>query len=320
MFHGTLNENTQQGLALLRERIGEENIPASQLDETINIATWNIREFGKKPRREDSIHYIAEIVYQFDLIAITELRDNISDLARLMEILGPYWRVVFSDFTPDRGGNKERMAYLYDNRALKFTGLAAEADAPRKKNHETGEYLPEFDWWRPPFMASFRAGNFDFVIIAAHIRWGDKKEDRIKPLQLLAEWIDTRRQSEHNIDDDIILLGDFNIPSFDDDLYKAICSKGLRAPQAILREELGSNLARNKRYDQIFHYPIYNETLFNEGGVLDFYRDDHAALYPGTEIDKTKFTYELSDHLPLWVQINVDSEYSSLNQKLRFIA
>jgi hypothetical protein len=91
-------------------------------------------------------------------------------------------------------------------------------------------------------------------------------------------------------------LGDFNIPSFDDQLYKAITNKGLRAPKAILHEEFGSNLARNKRYDQIFHYPIYSETLVNEGGVLDFYRDDHAALYPGAEIDKTQFTYELSDH------------------------
>ncbi len=317
MFHGDLHENTRQGLEVLRERINEENIPASKLDETINIATWNIREFGKKPRRNDSLHYIAEILYQFDLVAITELREDISDLAKVMDILGPYWRVVFSDYTPDRGGNKERMAYLFDRRALTFTGLAAEADAPRKKDHETGEYLPEFDWWRPPFITSFRAGNFDFVIIAAHIRWGKGKAHRIKPLKLLAEWIDKRRSSKHNIDDDIILLGDFNIPSFDDELFEAITSKGLRAPKAILQEEFGSNLGRNKRYDQIFHYPIYNETLTNEGGVLDFYRDDHTALYPGVEMDKTEFTYELSDHLPLWVQINVDSEYSSLSQKLK---
>ena len=319
MFHGPLSDNAKQGLIVLRERIREENIPSSVLDETINLATWNIREFGRRSRREDSLHYIAEILYQFDLIGITELRDNISDLAKVMEIMGPYWRVVFSDFTPDRGGNKERVAYLYDSRAVRFTGLAAEADAPRKKDHATGEYLPEFDWWRPPFMASFRAGNFDFVVIGAHIRWGKNKQERIQPLQLLANWIDTRRRSLYNIDDDIILLGDFNIPSRNDELYEAITSRGLRAPRAILQEELGSNLSRNRRYDQIFHYPIYEDSLTNQGGVLDFYRGNHSVLYPGAQMDKNDFTYELSDHLPLWVQINVDSEHRSLTQKLKFV-
>lgn len=319
MFHGPLNEKTLKGLRVLRQRIAGEKILPSKLDETINIATWNIREFGKKPRLQASLHFIAEILYQFDLIAITELRENIVDLAKVMHIMGPYWRVVFSDFTPDRGGNKERMAYLYDKRAVVFTGLAAEADSPRKKNRQTGEYLPELDWWRPPFIASFRAGNFDFLIITAHIRWGRNKADRLKPLKLLAQWIDTRRRSRHRIDDDIILLGDFNIPSIDDELYKAITSKGLRAPQTILQKEIGTNLSRNRRYDQIFHYPLYKEKLTNEGGILNFFHDDHQALYPGIHMTRHQFTFELSDHLPLWVQINVDSEHASLNQKLQFI-
>jgi len=133
--------------------------------------------------------------------------------------MGPYWRVVFSDFTPDGGGNKERMAYLYDKRT-----------------------------------------------VSGYYKQG---------------------------------------PS------------GL--PTAILQERFGSNLRRNRGYDQIFHYPIYNETLTNQGGILDFFHDDHQALYPGIKMNKHEFTFELSDHLPLWVQINVDSEHASLNQKLQFI-
>lgn len=319
MFHGPVDDNTKLGLTTLRERIRAENIPSSKLDETINVATWNIREFGKTPRRPDSLHYIAEILHQFDLIAITELRENISDLGKVMEIMGPYWRVIFSDITPDRGGNYERMAFLYDSRPIVFTGLAAEVNSPRKKNIVSGEYLSEYDWWRAPFMASFRAGNFDFIMMAVHIRWGKNKASRIPPLTKLAEWIDDRRPSKFNIDDDIILVGDFNIPSTNDELYTAITSKGLRAPNAILKEEFGSNLAKKARYDQIFHYPIYEDELTNEGGVLDFYHDDHQALYPGVEMEKRAFTYELSDHLPLWVQINVDSEHASLNQKLKML-
>ena len=33
------------------------------------------------------------------------------------------------------------MAYLFDKRAVVFTGLASEADPPRKKDKKTGEYM-----------------------------------------------------------------------------------------------------------------------------------------------------------------------------------
>ncbi|MFQ5717770.1 MAG: endonuclease/exonuclease/phosphatase family protein, partial [Nitrospinales bacterium] len=190
MHHGKISKETAKGLRELRKRIDEANIPSSKLDETLNLATWNIREFGKKRRLKTSLHYIAEILGQFDLIAVTEVRDNLADLHETLGILGPYWRAVFSDYVVDSGGNRERVAYVYDKRMVVFTGLAAEADAPRKKDKKTGEYLPLFSWWRSPYIASFRAGNFDFVLIAVHIRWGSGKKARIQPLKLLAEWID----------------------------------------------------------------------------------------------------------------------------------
>jgi hypothetical protein len=45
--------------------------------------------------------------------------------------LGRDWDVVFSDFIGDSGGNAERIAFIYDTRMVRFTGLAAEADKPR---------------------------------------------------------------------------------------------------------------------------------------------------------------------------------------------
>ena len=72
MFHGRLNEATATGLKKLRARIDEAAIPSSRLAETIILATWNIREFGRRRRSARAIHYIAEILGQFDLIAITE--------------------------------------------------------------------------------------------------------------------------------------------------------------------------------------------------------------------------------------------------------
>lgn len=311
MFHGKIDKETAKGLKALRARIDAANIPSSKLDETLNIATWNIREFGKKARSEPAVHYIAEIIGQFDLVSIVELRDDLTDLGRVLKILGPYWRAVYSDMIPDAGGNRERIGFIYDKRAVVFTGLAASANPPRKKSGS--EYVPEFTWWRLPYMASFSSGNFDFVIVSAHIRWGDSKQDRTKEIQSLADWVDLKRRQKHVEDRDFFVTGDFNIETTA--MYSALTSKGLVAPAALRKGEFGTNLAKDKRYDQILHFPIYDDSFMNKGGVLDFYTGGISALFAG--ISKDDFTYQMSDHLPLWVQINTDNDGHQLDQLIR---
>ena len=168
-------------------------------------------------------------------------------------------------------------------------------------------------------MASFSAGRFDFVLLTVHIRWGSSKKERLKPLKQLAEWIEKRRKSKHVVDKDIIVMGDFNIPKVNDELYKAMVSKKLQIPKA-LRGVQGSNLAKNKRYDQIFYYRIHTKNFKDEGGVLDFYKGNWRALYPKKQfpdLDKSAFTFEMSDHLPLWVQLDTWTDDEELDQLIR---
>ncbi len=316
MNHSSLKTSELKALKLLRRRIKAAEIPPSEIDRTINIATWNIRHWGQKKRKKCSLHYIAEILNQFDLISVVELRRNVSEMKYVLDLLGEYWDVVFSDYITDAGGNKERIAYIYDTRAVQFTGMAAETDGKRKKNRTTGVYEPLFSWWRKPYMASFKSGNFDFVALSVHMQWGTK-EGRKKELEQLAKWTKDYMKDEYRVDRDIILMGDFNIDSFNSDLYKAISKYGLSAPDAIVQSEFGSNLARNKRYDQILHHPTNTGSVFSKhGGVLDFYKGNHESLLPYKDMTKNKFTYELSDHLPLWLQLNIDTEDEELDQLL----
>lgn len=314
MFHGDADAATAAGLIELKKRIAAAKVAPSKLDESVNIATWNIREFGKKPRLKKSLHYIAEILGQFDLAGVVEVRENISDLAEVMRILGPYWRVVYSDFIEDAGGNRERVAYVYDSRALEFTGLAGNANEERKKK-ET-EYIPERSWWRKPFMASFRAGSFDFIVLTTHIRWGSIEAKRAIELELLAEYIQRRASGANAVDKDIIAMGDFNIPKLDHPLYKAVTRHGLSMPPALAGAH-GSNLAKDKRYDQILHNPVFTKSATKLGGVVDFFGDGWGKLYPEAKSDRdAAFTYELSDHLPLWLQVSTDISAEVLDQKL----
>ena len=112
------------------------------------------------------------------------------------------------------------------------------------------------------------------------------------------------------------MLGDFNLPDEDSDLFRAVTSKGLCAMAPGLLGTHGSNLAKDKRYDQILHDPKFVKSFTQLGGVLDFYEGDHTALYPGVKMTKGEFTYEMSDHLPLWTQVDTDTEGEVLDQIL----
>ena len=100
MRHGKLDRETALGLKELRRRLEEtgNRVPASILDETMNLATWNIREFGRRKRLPRSLHYIAEVIGRFDLVALTEVRRDLGDLLRVMDLLPPFWDFVVSDY------------------------------------------------------------------------------------------------------------------------------------------------------------------------------------------------------------------------------
>ena len=321
MHHGDIKPEIAEGLIALRKRIAAANIPPSMLDETINLAIWNIREFGKVHRTEAAIHYIAEILGQFDLISIVELRNDLTDLGRVLPILGPSWDIVYSDWIADAGGNSERVAYLFDGRAVTFNGLAAEVDAPRKK--AATEYLISKSFWRAPYMCSFRAGNFDFIVITTHARWGNSIKGRQNELQMLADWIKTRFKNKYVEDHDLIVMGDFNVPEIGDNLFKALTSKGLQIPDALKKLKvgiagtvMGSNLNKNARYDQILHLPTVKKRFTNNAGTLDFFLDDSkiGELFPGTTMNRLKFSFQISDHFPVWVQIKTDIDNERFNQ------
>ena len=78
----------------------------------------------------------------------------------------------------------------------------------------------------------------------------------------------------------------------------------------------GSNLSRDARYDQILHLPTLKSRFTNYGGTLDFYGSDKniRELFPDAGYTREAFSFQLSDHFPVWVQINVDIDGDRLQQ------
>ena len=320
MHHGKVSPDIAKGLLALKKRIDAAKIPPSKLDETINVAIWNIREFGKVKRTDAALHYIAEIIGQFDLVAIVELRDNLEDLGCVMDYLGDSWKAIFSDWTDDAGGNNERTAFLFDRRAVIHNGLAAEVDAPRVKKGK--EWVTEESFWRAPYLCSFRAGNFDFLALAMHARWGDSNDARRAELERLSNWMTQRFQDKYVEDHDLIVLGDFNTPKLTDEIFAALVKSGLKIPAPLVKLKVGdrfiggSNLGKDARYDQILHLPTVPDNFTNDGGAVDFYLDDAHIdeLFPGKGYTREKFTFQMSDHFPVWIQVKTDIETFRLNQ------
>jgi endonuclease/exonuclease/phosphatase family metal-dependent hydrolase len=322
------------GLLSLRRRLRQE-VPPRTMEETLLLATWNLREFGRNrmygPRLDESIQYIAEIINHFDLVAIQEVKENLADLKRLVRILGNWWEYIVTDVVAGKSGNTERIAFLYDTRKISFDHVAGEVTLPDQKG-------VTWQLARTPFLCTFRTGWRRFSLCSVHIYYGTSKavdERRLEEIRRLTEFLakkNVRRQRDDNGEpESIILLGDFNIFSTQDETFQALTDNGFVVP--VIEP---TNLGKDKYFDQIaFHdprgllWPKSRNTPIKQvprRGVFRFldsvFRDQDlesydlemketcGEKYPKAKDKKAFFrqwrTYQMSDHCPLWVELRID--------------
>lgn len=321
------------GLSRLRAGLSAQ-IPARTTTDTLLLATWNIREFdsGKYGwRGDEAYYYIAEIISRFDLIAVQEVREGLYSLQRLRALLGPWWDFLVTDVTLGKAGNAERMAYLYDRRKVVFSGLAAELVLPRAANAQT----EPVQLARSPYLAGFRAGWAEITLATVHIYYGQNiaiDPQRLREIGDLAATL-ARHATKFSAapqpapglpsaPSNLVMLGDFNIFNREDVTMQAITQAGFVVPPA-LQSVPGSNVARNKHYDQIAWYRGLSRLQpTGRAGVFDFfehvYRIEDEPLHaeerttaPGRSFKDWR-TYRMSDHLPMWLEFDLDPGDASL--------
>lgn len=320
------------GIKALRKGLAEQGVPARSATDSLLLATWNIREFdsGKYGwRGPEAYFYIVEILSHFDLIAIQEVRDGLYPLQQVKRALGSWWDFIVTDVTLGTAGNNERMAYLYDTRKVDFTGLAAEVVIPKARNVQA----EPTQFARSPYLASFRAGWGYLTLATVHMYYGDDRAiepRRLKEITDLSTLIAANapklsgapqyRPGEPPRDGNVLMLGDFNIFSTNDATLQAITDAGFIVPEEL--QKLPTNVARDKHYDQIAYFNELANLTAGSAGVFDFhkyvYRLDQEADYAGTRPDtpksyKTWRTYQMSDHLPMWMEFGIDDGIAYLD-------
>ena len=349
-FYYELDESTETGkriadrLLLLRQRLANEdgrpNIPVRTVDETLLLATWNIRDFDSRKyglRSDEAIFYIAEIISHFDLVAIQEVNADLSGLGRLMNVLGGWWKYVLTDVTAGAAGNRERAAFVYDSRKVRFGGLSGEIVIPPKRG--AGRVVePARQLARTPFICGFQAGWLKLMLCSVHIYYGKSvavDPNRLEEIRVLSKFLIDRVKDKNAWAHNMALLGDFNIFSTNDPTHEAIERAGFFIPPQF--RETPSNAARDKHFDQIAFVSkasdakIVRDRLKGfRAGVFDFfkyvYRDDEQRMYipeMGAAYERTSKgkrrdarakrnyyrqwrTHQMSDHFPMWIELQVD--------------
>lgn len=307
--------------AMLNGEITSRRAPNSLI-----IGSWNIRHFdGGRPRLPESFHYIAEIIDHFDICAIQEVKD-IDAMEQLVKLLGRNWDYFINDSSGGGRGNHERMAFVYNKNRVFFRNLIGELVLPK------GVLPGDEQIGRTPFFAAFQAGWFRFTLCSAHIVFEEKegrpmREDEIR---VIAEELADRAKEQDEVH---VFLGDMNIERRDDAGMVALNENGFEAP------DFGpTSLTGTKHYDQIAFAGPDTEAHRLGGGVINWqeavFTDTEAADYEMIARDiregrdkgkpysnwsssyRSWRTHEMSDHLPVWIELKVD--YS--NDYLRSIS
>lgn len=184
---------------------------------------------------------------------------------------------------------------------------------------------------RTPFIASFQAGWLKLNLATVHVYYGSgstgikrRKEEIRRLTALLADR--AKSDSDSDADSYFIVLGDFNIVGPEHETMDALRTNDFMIPEP-LQHVPGTNVKQDKFYDQIALWTgesnrrkTYTRIVPYRAGVFDFfevvYRTDEEEIYrpfmrkPGSKEFYAKYsgwrTHQMSDHLPMWVELQVD--------------
>lgn len=292
------------------------------------FAAWNIKRLGQKKRGPEQFKAIAHILNKYDFIAITELMkyDVIkpedveadgkiklvkdADLGKIIDRLskdyGRKFKYLISPQVGWKGSRyQEHYAFLYDEALVCVVPEGADGNKNGSLYHEPidkpGTGMEDAEarrerrkvkdkFIRPPFWATFRAGNFDFSVVVVHTQ----PKHAYLENKLMDEVYSHVQEKNGPDEDDVLLVGDFNLypgSSALNDLPKRVTS--------LFQRPLATNIRGDRLYDNIFldekHLQEYLYSAIDEFDEIEFDNNDHEADH-------------ISDHRPVWAVFSINLE------------
>lgn len=320
----------------IKEHLTACGVP-NKRDDNLLLCNWNLKEFGRSYKHPEFYYYIAEIMNAFDLIVIQEVRRSIKELKILANILGKNWAYIFNDVTEGKAGNSERSAVLYNINRVDFSGFSGELVV------EQGQQLK-----RTPHITGFLTTWKHFSIINVHLAPGEKDINaahRKGELQRIMDTLKPKLKTGGLGYENIIISGDFNFyPVIDDDSIDLLSDYGFEQVEKL--SSIDSTLGKeDNTYDRLFikrdrYFEIIkDENGLENGGAVEFRslfknnlntykrmaKKDYEDNKSGKKLKESYYpTYywahwlsrQMSDHYPVWFEMNTDSSTSYLKSKL----
>ena len=252
----------------------------------IRVASFNLDHFNReKANREDVVAVIAQIIRNFDIVAVQEVTSQEQYVVPGLvdAVNGPTQDYDFV-LGPQVGRfeSKEQFAYIYDRRRV---------DIDRYELYSIKD--PDDLLHSEPFVAWFRARGvptdeaFTFSLVNMHTDPTSGETERENSLlRSIFESVRNDRRGE----DDVILLGDFQVATH-------VLKETAQLPSAVfVVSESPTDPAHLVQRDNIIFDALATVEFTGRSGVVDFLRKLNLT------VDQAR---EISDHLPVWAEFSV---------------
>lgn len=261
-------------------------------EEVVRIASFNTLHLGWNNNKD--YDKVAEILTKYDLIALQEvmkeegLRTLLQQMNAATRIPGydTVWYPVISE-TIGRNSYKEAYAFIWRKDRVEFI------EGSDAVYNDVGDRFS-----REPYVASFRAGQFDFTLISAHFIFGDRVRDREAEAEAVADVFRWVRDSK--AEKDILLMGDYNLSPESAGWTQL---KNLGNMHWILNPPTKTSIGTSgmsKLYDNIWFQENFVQEYSNISGNDEFmhehYEEDQYVMAR---------TY-VSDHVPIYAVFRTD--------------
>ncbi len=251
------------------------------IGQTVTICSWNLKDFGKS-KSDIEINFIANIVKDYDIIAIQEVVSGYGGpqaVARLVEQLnrkGSKWDYVISDPTTGSAYKHERYAFIW-----KTSKVSKKGDAWLEK-----KYHLEID--REPFYMTIGIQGKSLTLVNFHaITKKRQPETEVKYFKFLPASYPGKY---------LFFVGDFNLPE-SHSVFNPLKGMGylpvLSGQKTSLRTKCIAGDCLASEFDNMF----YNRQLIKvvRAGIVPFYQ-----RFPNLSEARL-----ISDHVPIFAEINL---------------
>ena len=252
----------------------------------LRIVSWNIKDLGKTKNTQE-IHQIAEILRDYDIVALQEVvakdiggAQAVANIADELNRMGTKWDYRISDPTKSASAYKsERYAFLWKTSKVNLK-------KPTYLDSELEEVCS-----REPFIGEFQVDKNDptFYLINFHSRkFNERPEEEIIHFKNYPKRLNSER---------LIILGDFNLDENHvvwDDFYIMGFNSALKNQKTTLKMKCKKGDYLNHVIDNLYFMPT--GVQFIKSGSID---------YVGN-CKNLENARNLSDHLPVFMEFTLN--------------